>query len=143
MERKLPNFRADRKAQNPVTSLAVVMFFSVTRLALPSSGFGFISCPSLPTDVYYQAGENSPTEVVCKCWVNQEACNMHHPMRSRSAKITPLPKSRDLAPERKISPERKFWAGYPCGHPVKNFVQVLQILEKQACWHGHPTRTHA
>ena len=43
--------------------------------------------------------------------------------------------------ERKFSPKRKFWAGYPCGHPAKNFGQTLQILEKQAFLHGHPART--
>ena len=43
--------------------------------------------------------------------------------------------------ERKFSPKRKFWAGYPCGHPAKNFGQALQILEKQAFWNGHPART--
>ena len=32
-------------------------------------------------------------------------------------------------------------AGYPCGHPAKNFGQALQILEKQAFWNGHPVRT--
>ena len=32
--------------------------------------------------------------------------------------------------ERKFSPKRKFLAGYPCGHPAKNFGQALQILEK-------------
>ena len=32
-------------------------------------------------------------------------------------------------------------AGYPCGHPAKNFGQALQILEKQAFWNGHPART--
>ena len=31
---------------------------------------------------------------------------------------------------RKFSPKRKFLAGYPCGHPAKNFGQALQILEK-------------
>ena len=43
--------------------------------------------------------------------------------------------------EKKISPKRKFWAGYPCGHPAKNFGQALQILEKSAFRHGHPART--
>ena len=33
--------------------------------------------------------------------------------------------------ERKFSPKRKFLAGYPCGHPAKNFGQALQILEKK------------
>ena len=32
-------------------------------------------------------------------------------------------------------------AGYPCGHPAKNFGQALQILEKQAFWNGHRART--
>ena len=32
--------------------------------------------------------------------------------------------------ERKFSPKRKFLAGYPCGHPAKNFGQAIQILEK-------------
>ena len=41
----------------------------------------------------------------------------------------------------KFSPKRKFLAGYPCGHPAKNFGQALQILEKQAFWNGHPART--
>ena len=41
----------------------------------------------------------------------------------------------------KISPKRKFSAGHPCGHPAKNFGQALQILEKQAFWHGHAART--
>ena len=36
--------------------------------------------------------------------------------------------------ERKFSPKRKFLAGYPCGHPAKNFGQALQILGKQAFW---------
>ena len=43
--------------------------------------------------------------------------------------------------QRKFSPKRKFLAGYPCGHPAKNFGQALQILEKQAFWNGHPART--
>ena len=43
--------------------------------------------------------------------------------------------------EQKISPKRKFWPGYPCGHPAKNFGQALQILEKQAFRDGHPART--
>ena len=33
--------------------------------------------------------------------------------------------------ERKSSPKRKFLAGYPCGHPAKNFGQALQILENK------------
>ena len=33
--------------------------------------------------------------------------------------------------ERKISPKRKFWGRYPCGHPAKNFGQALQILENK------------
>ena len=32
---------------------------------------------------------------------------------------------------RKFSPKRKFLAGYPCGHPAKNFGQALQILENK------------
>ena len=43
--------------------------------------------------------------------------------------------------EQKISPKRKFWAGCPQGYPAKNFGQALEILEKQAFWHGHPGRT--
>ena len=31
----------------------------------------------------------------------------------------------------KIGPKRKFSAGRPCGHPAKNFGQVLQILENK------------
>ena len=47
-----------------------------------------------------------------------------------------------LVQERKFSPKRKFLAGYPCGHPAKNFGQALQILEKkQAFRNGHPART--
>ena len=34
--------------------------------------------------------------------------------------------------ERKIRTKRKFSAGYPCGHPTKNFGQALQILENKA-----------
>ena len=51
--------------------------------------------------------------------------------------------SRCAIQERKISPKRKFWPGYPCGHPAKNFGRALQkILEKkQAFWDGHPART--
>ena len=41
----------------------------------------------------------------------------------------------DYNQERKFSPKRKFLAGYPCGHPAKNFGQALQILEKEAFWH--------
>ena len=44
----------------------------------------------------------------------------------------------------KISPKRKFWAGYPCGHPAKHFGRAIQILEKQkkqAFRRGHPART--
>ena len=43
--------------------------------------------------------------------------------------------------ERKISPKRKFLTGYPSGHPAKNFGQALQILVKQAFWHGRAART--
>ena len=43
--------------------------------------------------------------------------------------------------KRKISPKRKFSAGRPCEHPAKNFGQGLQILGKQAFWHGHAART--
>ena len=43
--------------------------------------------------------------------------------------------------ERKISPKRKFWGGYPCGYPAENFGQALQILEKEAFWHRHAART--
>ena len=32
-------------------------------------------------------------------------------------------------------------AGYPCGHPAKNFGQALQILEKQAFRNRYPART--
>ena len=32
--------------------------------------------------------------------------------------------------KRKISPKRKLLAGFPCGHPAKNFSQALQILAK-------------
>ena len=42
---------------------------------------------------------------------------------------------------KKIRPKRKFSAGRPCGHPAKKFGQALQILEKQAFWHGHTART--
>ena len=31
--------------------------------------------------------------------------------------------------KRKISPKSKFWAAYPCEHPVEKFGQDLQILE--------------
>ena len=48
---------------------------------------------------------------------------------------------RSISRERKISPKRKFWGGYPCGHPAANFGQALQILEKEAFWSGHPART--
>ena len=41
----------------------------------------------------------------------------------------------------KIQPKEEVLAGYPCGHPAKNFGQALQILEKQAFWNGHPPRT--
>ena len=34
--------------------------------------------------------------------------------------------------QRNFSPKRKFLAGYPCGHPAKNFGQALQILEEEA-----------
>ena len=34
-----------------------------------------------------------------------------------------------LSQERKISPKRKLWAGYPCEHSAKKFGQVLQILD--------------
>ena len=33
--------------------------------------------------------------------------------------------------KRKFSPKRKFLAGYPCGHPAKNFGQALQMLENK------------
>ena len=46
-----------------------------------------------------------------------------------------------ISQKRKISPKRKFSAGRPCGHPAKNFGQDLQVLEKQAFWHGHAERT--
>ena len=39
------------------------------------------------------------------------------------------------------NPKRKFSAGRPCGYPAKNFGQALQVLEKQAFWHRHATRT--
>ena len=38
---------------------------------------------------------------------------------------------RYFSQERKFSPKRKFLAGYPCGHPAKNFGQGLQILENK------------
>ena len=42
---------------------------------------------------------------------------------------------------RKISSKRKFWAGYPCRHLVKNFGHAVQILErKKRLCHGHPVR---
>ena len=40
----------------------------------------------------------------------------------------------------KISSKRKFWAGYPSGHPAKNFGQAIQILGKQAFRHGQAVR---
>ena len=46
-----------------------------------------------------------------------------------------------MTQERKFSPKRKFLAGYPCGHPAKNFGQALQIMEKQAFRNGHPALT--
>ena len=51
------------------------------------------------------------------------------------------PTKRPTNQERKISPKRKFWGGYPCGHLAEKFGQALQILEKEAFWHGHPART--
>ena len=49
----------------------------------------------------------------------------------------------DKGQERKFSPKRKFLAGYPCGHPAKNFGQALHILEKNKHFgtdipHGRP-----
>ena len=41
---------------------------------------------------------------------------------------------------RRLLQKRKFWAGYPCGRPVENFGQPLQVLEKQALWHRRPAR---
>ena len=41
--------------------------------------------------------------------------------------------------KRKFSPKRKFLAGYPCGHPAKNFGQALQMLEKTSIL-GRTTR---
>ena len=41
---------------------------------------------------------------------------------------------RDVRPssqERKISPKRKFWDGYPCGHPAENFSQALQSADRK------------
>ena len=43
--------------------------------------------------------------------------------------------------ERKISPKRKFLAGYPYGHPAKNFGQALEVQEKQAFCGGYPAQT--
>ena len=34
---------------------------------------------------------------------------------------------------RQVSPKRKFWAGYSCGHPVQHFGQALQIRIEQRC----------
>ena len=38
--------------------------------------------------------------------------------------------STGLGLPQKLSPKRKFWAGYPFGHPAKSFGQAVQILEK-------------
>ena len=67
-----------------------------------------------------------------------------HECRSPGLRSLPLkmPEISRHMQERKISPQRKFWAGYPCGHPAKNFSQALQTLKKkQAFWHGHTART--
>ena len=42
-----------------------------------------------------------------------------------------------ISQKRKSSPKRKFWAGYPSGHPAKNFGLALQILEKHQRTKNH------
>ena len=39
-----------------------------------------------------------------------------------------------LSQKRRVSPKRKFGAGYPTGNPSKNFGQALQILEEKHSW---------
>ena len=66
-------------------------------------------------------------------WVSDLHKKLHRTARS--------PEQRRRFQKRKISPKRKFSAGRPCRHPAKNFGQALQMLEKQALWHGHAART--
>ena len=77
----------------------------------------------------------------------------HRKRRQKAPKSAPQkppkkPKKKNKTPgsprqvrTKKISPKRKFSAGYPCGHPAKNFGQALQILGKLAFWHGHAAQT--
>ena len=86
-------------------------------------------------------------------WLSQDSSGVAQLAWNKSLRRAPALKdlwggvaqqARLMAPlfqERKISPKRKFWPGYPCGHPAKNFGQALQILEKQAFWDGHPAWT--
>ena len=47
------------------------------------------------------------------------------------------PKLLDTTGHEEISsPKRKFWAGCPCGHPVKHFGQTLQVLEHRVDVHA-------
>ena len=65
-------------------------------------------------------------------------------MRAKTYHKTPPPPQKNPPPifrNEKSAQRPKFSAGRPCGHPAKNFGQALQILEKQAFWHGHAART--
>ena len=53
----------------------------------------------------------------------------------------PLARTNFLSALCGLPTKRKFWAGNPCGNPVKNFGQALQVLEEQALPHQHPART--
>ena len=66
--------------------------------------------------------------------------------RIENAQCTNIHWTRGSAQERKFRPKRKFWAGYPCGLPARNFGQALQILEKNKHFHtdipcGRPWKT--
>ena len=68
-------------------------------------------------------------------------CNLKNLMAPWSVILKLVGSTFKISQKRKISPKRKFSAGRPCGHPAKNFSQALQVLEKEAFWHGHAART--
>ena len=63
------------------------------------------------------------SRILCDTWVCRETSLANGDARFFGALR--------LGQERKFSPKRKFLAGYPCGHPAKNFGQTLQILENK------------
>ena len=123
-------------------ALVLVFFVPSCRFLCPCSGFWCrrsVFCILVPVlGVQGTSAKTTLLETTLSCKHPKCAAQM----RCRKPLFTNcFLSSPSFIRNEKSAQRPKFSAGRPCGHPAKNFGQALQILEKQACRHGHAART--